>query len=274
MTGAKLYSFISYGIVLFSSQNSTQACPQPCKARAKINQFPQPRIASSRSLPSPAGYDMASTDSGLNVPLWQLVAGGAAIFASGLALGVFALPALGAKQLSGGEGPSSAASVEQAETGAGQGEKEDAESGCESGDGESVGVSSEEDSDEEVPAGRLKQLMVVRTDLGMKKGKQCAQCCHASLGSWKVAKRGRPAWVAAWDRRGCAKIAVKCPSEELMDAVAAACAEAGLPCYIVEDAGHTQVAPGSRTVLGIGPAPEEAIDAITGPAGLYPLKLL
>jgi PTH2 family peptidyl-tRNA hydrolase len=30
--------------------------------------------------------------------------------------------------------------------------------------------------------------------------------------------------------------------------------ELGIPHYLVQDAGHTQVDPGSRTVLGLGPA--------------------
>ena len=37
-----------------------------------------------------------------------------------------------------------------------------------------------------------------------------------------------------------------------------------LPCYLVADAGRTQVAAGSHTVLAIGPAPESVIDGITG----------
>ena len=38
---------------------------------------------------------------------------------------------------------------------------------------------------------------------------------------------------------------------------------AGLVTYMVMDAGKTQIASGSRTVLGIGPAPETAVLGIT-----------
>jgi hypothetical protein len=41
-----------------------------------------------------------------------------------------------------------------------------------------------------------------------------------------------------------------------------------------QDAGRTEVEPGTRTVLGIGPAPKADIDKITGPKGKYPLRLL
>ena len=38
----------------------------------------------------------------------------------------------------------------------------------------------------------------------------------------------------------------------------------GLVTYIVEDAGRTQIAAGSKTVLAIGPAPVEAFESLTG----------
>jgi PTH2 family peptidyl-tRNA hydrolase len=39
---------------------------------------------------------------------------------------------------------------------------------------------------------------------------------------------------------------------------------AGLPNYIVCDAGRTQIAAGSQTVLAVGPAPKSVVDQITG----------
>lgn len=46
------------------------------------------------------------------------------------------------------------------------------------------------------------------------------------------------------------------------------------PRPTLQDAGRTEVEPGTRTVLGIGPAPKADIDKITGPKGKYPLRLL
>jgi peptidyl-tRNA hydrolase len=40
--------------------------------------------------------------------------------------------------------------------------------------------------------------------------------------------------------------------------------QSGLPCYIVHDAGRTQIAAGSQTVLAIGPGYKSDIDRITG----------
>ncbi|CAF91337.1 unnamed protein product, partial [Tetraodon nigroviridis] len=45
--------------------------------------------------------------------------------------------------------------------------------------------------------------------------------------------------------------------------------EAGLPVSLIQDAGRTQMAPGSRTVLGIGPGPADLIDRVTGDLKLY-----
>jgi peptidyl-tRNA hydrolase, PTH2 family len=81
-------------------------------------------------------------------------------------------------------------------------------------------------------------------------------------------------WVKAWLFRAQAKVSLKVDSEALMDDVCAAARAAGLPCEIIEDAGRTEVAPGTRTVAGIGPSPREMIDKITGPRGSHALRLL
>ena len=42
------------------------------------------------------------------------------------------------------------------------------------------------------------------------------------------------------------------------------CKKRGVVYYLVEDAGRTQIKAGSRTVLGVGPAPVHVVDEITG----------
>jgi peptidyl-tRNA hydrolase len=44
--------------------------------------------------------------------------------------------------------------------------------------------------------------------------------------------------------------------------------EAGLPLYMVADAGRTQIAAGSKTVLAVGPAPQSLVDQVTGSLAL------
>ncbi|CAI5730965.1 unnamed protein product [Hyaloperonospora brassicae] len=109
-----------------------------------------------------------------------------------------------------------------------------------------------------------KMVMCVRTDLKMGKGKMAAQCCHATLGAYKRALKRTPDAVSAWERLGQAKVCLKVDSEEEMLALADKAAEHGLVNYVVVDAGRTQIAPESKTVLSIGPAPLKAIDEISG----------
>lgn len=109
-----------------------------------------------------------------------------------------------------------------------------------------------------------KMVLCVNTSLSMGKGKIAAQCCHAAVGCYKRAKILCPNGLKAWERTGCAKIAVKCPSEdEMMNEILIKAMQAGIPVYFVEDAGRTQIAAGSRTVLGLGPAPVYAFEGIT-----------
>ncbi|CAM9333940.1 unnamed protein product [Ascophyllum nodosum] len=90
-----------------------------------------------------------------------------------------------------------------------------------------------------------------------------AQCCHATLGSYRLCERYCPSAIRGWENMGQAKICVKSPTEaELFDIQAKAQA-AGIINYLVMDAGHTQIAPGSRTALALGPAPVWAFEGIS-----------
>ena len=40
--------------------------------------------------------------------------------------------------------------------------------------------------------------------------------------------------------------------------------EQGIPSYLVTDAGRTQIAPGSKTVLALGPWGKSRLDKLTG----------
>jgi len=103
----------------------------------------------------------------------------------------------------------------------------------------------------------------------MKPGKIAAQCAHAAVGVYAYLIRKRPVALEPWSSQGAAKITLKAPNlDELHDLEKKARA-LGLPTYIVQDAGRTQVEPGSETVLAIGPGPVSVIDTITGHLKLY-----
>lgn len=65
------------------------------------------------------------------------------------------------------------------------------------------------------------------------------------------------------------QVVVKIEDEAAMLDLASLAQEAGLTVSLIQDAGRTQIAPGSRTVLGIGPASVELVDQITGHLKLY-----
>lgn len=108
-----------------------------------------------------------------------------------------------------------------------------------------------------------KMVLCVNKDLKMGKGKIAAQCGHAAVGCYKKAQKKAPSGVRAWEMTGCAKIAVSCTQNDMLEIYRKACVEKGIPCYLVEDAGRTQIAAGSRTVLGIGPAPVGEFEGLT-----------
>lgn len=109
----------------------------------------------------------------------------------------------------------------------------------------------------------FKLILCVNNSLSMGKGKVAAQCCHATLGAYKIAMKYCPTGIENWEDEGQAKVAVKVDTEaELVDLQAKAMA-AGLVTYFVADAGRTQIAAGSRTVLAIGPAPAYAFQGLT-----------
>ena len=99
--------------------------------------------------------------------------------------------------------------------------------------------------------GNYKMVLCVRMDLKMQKGKIAAQCGHATLGTYQRAVKYCPDIVKSWSHYGQAKIALKCPNEETMMLLKAKADSLNLVNYIVMDAGRTQIAAGSTTVLGI-----------------------
>lgn len=127
----------------------------------------------------------------------------------------------------------------------------------------------------------VKLTLVVRKDLKMGTGKIAAQCAHAAVAVVEevIALREQQQfqkqaldeqsalwvqWYGAWRISGCQKIALQCPDEEAMLAVAGAARELGLPFYVIRDAGRTQIAAGSKTVVAVGPGPKSFVDQVTG----------
>ncbi len=110
----------------------------------------------------------------------------------------------------------------------------------------------------------MKQVIAVRTDLAMGRGKLAAQVAHASLGAAEEAMRRRGEWFDDWKAQGQAKIVVKVGGEDELRGLLKLSKTLHLPAALIEDAGRTQLEPGTSTCLGIGPAPVELVDRVTG----------
>ncbi|RLM65117.1 peptidyl-tRNA hydrolase 2, mitochondrial-like [Panicum miliaceum] len=109
----------------------------------------------------------------------------------------------------------------------------------------------------------FKMVLVVRNDLKMGKGKIAAQCSHATLGLFKKLQQRAPKSLRRWERCGQVKVVVKIESEEDMLILQGRAKSLNLPTHITIDAGRTQIAPNSRTVMAIlGPA--DMVDDVTG----------
>jgi peptidyl-tRNA hydrolase, PTH2 family len=106
----------------------------------------------------------------------------------------------------------------------------------------------------------MKQVIVIRTDLGMSPGKVAAQACHASIEAYKKAQHTD---IDQWERNGTTKIILSCNSENDLLRLYQASVGAELAGSLICDEGRTEVKPGTLTCLGIGPAPSNRIDAIT-----------
>jgi PTH2 family peptidyl-tRNA hydrolase len=87
---------------------------------------------------------------------------------------------------------------------------------------------------------RMKQVIAVRTDLKMGKGKLAAQVAHASLAAAEVAA-GKEGWVREWKGEGQPKIVVKVGSDEELRDLSRKARAAHLPAALIEDRGLTQL---------------------------------
>lgn len=110
----------------------------------------------------------------------------------------------------------------------------------------------------------FKQIIIIRTDIKMSKGKIAAQAGHAAVSSAEYARKNRPEWWSPWINEGQCKIAVKVGSEEEILELERKARSANLPIALIVDRGLTELPPSTITCLGIGPAPSNKVDSITG----------
>ncbi|HEU4544244.1 MAG TPA: peptidyl-tRNA hydrolase Pth2 [Jiangellaceae bacterium] len=105
-----------------------------------------------------------------------------------------------------------------------------------------------------------KLVLVVRSDLGMGKGKIAAQVAHAAVAA--ALRNQDTTRFAAWLRDGQPKVVLKIDGADRMRDLCTSADAAGLPLERIHDAGRTQVVPGTLTCCAIGPALDEELDPV------------
>lgn len=127
---------------------------------------------------------------------------------------------------------------------------------------------------------RAKQVIILRKDLKMRRGKEIAQGAHASLKvildmiKWssnkqegKINVKGP---VKEWVCGSFTKICVIVNSEEELIQLYERAKEENLPCAMIVDSGKTEFnSTLTKTCIAIGPCWEEDVDKITGHLKLY-----
>lgn len=96
-------------------------------------------------------------------------------------------------------------------------------------------------------------------------GKRCAQAGHAAVGAYNSTDKNlQKAWLA----EGQKKVVLKADDERTLFEIKVIAERAGISASLVQDAGMTEIPPGTITALGLGPAKSEDLDKITGSLSL------
>ncbi|MFH1589231.1 MAG: peptidyl-tRNA hydrolase Pth2 [archaeon] len=105
----------------------------------------------------------------------------------------------------------------------------------------------------------MKQVIIVRNDLKLPKGKLAAQVAHASVESTLRSDKDK---IKQWRSEGMAKIVLKVDDIKQLHEFNQLAKDSGLTTAVITDAGKTVVAPGTVTCCAIGPDEDIKIDAI------------
>ena len=105
----------------------------------------------------------------------------------------------------------------------------------------------------------MKQVILVRKDLKLPKGKLAAQCSHAAV---EAVLRSDKDKVKEWRNNGMPKIVLKVENLKELNKYNQKAKDSGLVTAMITDAGHTVVEPGTITCMAIGPDKDEKIDQV------------
>jgi len=106
----------------------------------------------------------------------------------------------------------------------------------------------------------MKQVILVRTDLKMPKGKMSTQCAHASVEAVLKSKRDK---IEEWRNQGMKKVILKVKDEKELISFLKKAKNNKLTIALITDSAKTFFKKPTKTCLAIGPDKEENIDKIT-----------
>ena len=109
-----------------------------------------------------------------------------------------------------------------------------------------------------------KMVIVTRSDLKLSPGKLAAQVAHAAVACALETKKNNSKWFNKWQNEGAKKAVVKVDCEKDFYPLVESADNLKIVSQIISDAGYTEIPAGTKTVLGLGPAPNNIIDQITG----------
>lgn len=107
----------------------------------------------------------------------------------------------------------------------------------------------------------MKQVILIRNDLKMDKGKLAVQACHASVEAVLRSSREK---INEWNEKGSKKAILRVESEKDLFRYQQLAKTEKLTTAMITDAAKTFFKQPTITCLGIGPDKESKIDKITG----------
>ncbi len=103
----------------------------------------------------------------------------------------------------------------------------------------------------------------------MSKGKAAAQASHAAVSAAVKTLRQNPTLFNKWWNGGQMKVVLAVDSEVQLDEIESRIRRLGVFVTKINDAGRTQLPPGTATALGIGPHNLLEVEKITSSLKLY-----
>ena len=113
-----------------------------------------------------------------------------------------------------------------------------------------------------------KMVIITRNDLKLSTGKLAAQVAHAAVACALETKKNHSKWFTKWMLDGAKKAVVKTDQVEDFIYFENKAKKLDIVAIVISDAGHTEVPKDTKTVLGVGPAPSNLIDQVTGSLSL------